>query len=105
MRAEGGPDNKPSSSSGLPPITDPVQLINYGYRIPSRRRVLGSIVTGTTIALGGNLGGITSKLLALDGGQFASSTGLDVLVPVNGYKRARDVDNGCELSLCPLVSL
>lgn len=42
------------------------------------------------VALGGNLGGVTSGLLSLDGGQLAASTRLDVLVPVNGFKRCVD---------------
>lgn len=45
-------------------------------------------------ALGGNLGGCTSFLLGLDDGQLASSLRLDLLVPVKGYKRCVDYQNG-----------
>lgn len=47
--------------------------------------------------LGGNLGGVTSQLLALDGGQLAESLRLDTLTPVSRggaqggpYKRCVD---------------
>jgi hypothetical protein len=42
------------------------------------------------IALGGNLGGVTSWLLGLDGGQLAASVRLDQIVPVLGMKRCYD---------------
>jgi hypothetical protein len=45
-------------------------------------------------ALGGNLGGVTSWLLGLDGGQLAAQLHADVLIPVLGYKRCLDADNG-----------
>lgn len=38
-------------------------------------------------ALGGNLGGCTSFLLGLDGGQLAGRLRADVLIPVRGIKR------------------
>ncbi len=44
-------------------------------------------------ALFGNLGGVTSGLLALDGGQLAGRARLDVIVPVDGFKRCADYDN------------
>lgn len=48
-------------------------------------------------ALGGNFLGVTSTLLALDGGKLAASTNLDVLVPVNGSRRCLDTGNGFTL--------
>jgi hypothetical protein len=45
-------------------------------------------------ALGGNLGGVTSWLLGLDGGQLAAQLHADVLIPVLGYKRCLDAENG-----------
>lgn len=45
-------------------------------------------------ALGGNLGGITSWLLGLDGGKLAAQLHADVLVPVKGFKRCVDAANG-----------
>jgi hypothetical protein len=46
------------------------------------------------VALGGNLGGITSFLLGLDGGSFAANTSLDVLVPVLGHMRCVNYAEG-----------
>lgn len=45
-------------------------------------------------ALGGNLGGVTSWLLGLDGGQLAGQLHADVLVPVLDFKRCVDAANG-----------
>lgn len=45
-------------------------------------------------ALGGNLGGITSWLFSLDGGQLAAATRADIIVPVNGFKRCYDAGYG-----------
>jgi hypothetical protein len=42
----------------------------------------------------GNLGGITSWLLSLDGGEVAARSRVDVLIPVNGYKRAYNTRTG-----------
>lgn len=44
-------------------------------------------------ALGGNLGGVTSALLALDGGALAARLHLDVIIPVRGFKRCLDLEN------------
>jgi hypothetical protein len=44
--------------------------------------------------LGGNLGGLTSMLLGLDGGHLAGRLHVDVLVPVRGFKRCFDTVNG-----------
>jgi hypothetical protein len=57
----------------------------------------GGLLTCTVVAaaaLGGNLGGITSFLLGLDQGQLAGQLKLDVLVPVKGFKRCVDYQNG-----------
>lgn len=59
-------------------------------------------------ALVGNLGGLTSTLLGLDGGAFAGKLRLDVLYPVRGYKRCYDAGNGYGLFhafLLPVVSI
>jgi hypothetical protein len=37
---------------------------------------------------------VTSALLSLDGGRLAAATNLDVLVPVGGYRRCLDTQNG-----------
>jgi hypothetical protein len=52
------------------------------------------LLTSAPTALGGNLGGITSFLLGLDQGQLAGQLKLDVLVPVQGFKRCVDYANG-----------
>lgn len=46
---------------------------------------MGSVLRA---ALVGNLGGLSSFLLSLDGGDLAGKSRVDVLIPVNGYKRA-----------------
>lgn len=79
-----------------PTITDPVQTVVYGGTLPSRRRLLGGTGTAALIALGGNLGGVTSSILALDGGKAAGVLRLDVLLPVNGLKRCVDYTHGYE---------
>lgn len=89
------PPKELQPSSSVPPL-DPVEMVRYGGRLPSRRRFIGGVIFGSSIALGGNLFGVTSGLLSLDDGKFAASTGLDILVPVNGFRRARDVENGCK---------
>ena len=44
--------------------------------------------------LGSNFLGTTSLLLSLDGGELAGRLKLDSLIPVNGYKRCVDYQNG-----------
>ena len=50
--------------------------------------------SSNTAALFGNLGGVTSGLLALDGGRLAGRARLDVIIPVGGFKRCADYENG-----------
>ncbi|KAG2437352.1 hypothetical protein HXX76_006007 [Chlamydomonas incerta] len=77
-----------SQSSGPgPKLSDPVDVITWGGRLPSRRRAVLGGLSGLGIALGGNLGGCTSFLLGLDGGQLAGRLRADVLIPVRGIKR------------------
>lgn len=54
---------------------------------------MGGLVA-TAIALGGNLGGITSWLFSLDGGQLAAALRADIVVPVKGFKRCYDAGYG-----------
>ncbi|KXZ54314.1 hypothetical protein GPECTOR_5g399 [Gonium pectorale] len=49
-------------------------------------------------ALGGNLGGVTSWLLGLDGGKLAGQLRADVLVPVRGSKRCVEATYGFEFT-------
>lgn len=62
--------------------------------MPSPRRAILSGLTATAIALGGNLFGVTSFLLGLDEGKTAGNLRLDALVPVDGFKRCYDAQNG-----------
>ena len=73
-----------------------VELVQYGGRLPDGRRLFLGGVAATSITLGGNLLGVTSGLLGLDGGSFARHARLDVLFPIKGYKRCVDYQNGFE---------
>lgn len=77
-------------------LTDPVQTIQWGGTLPSPRRLVLSAIAATSIALGGNFLGVTSWLLSLDQGRLAHKSRIDVLIPVEGYKRCIDYDNGYE---------
>jgi hypothetical protein len=61
------------------------------------------VVAAAAAALGGNLGGITSWLFSLDGGQLAAATRADIIVPVNGFKRCFDAGYGFGESLASLA--
>ncbi|EFJ42626.1 hypothetical protein VOLCADRAFT_97286 [Volvox carteri f. nagariensis] len=98
-----GPSSIPSTSNDPPPrissgpgpnLSDPVQTIYWGGTLPNTRRAVLGAVSGAAIALGGNLGGITSWLLGLDGGSLAGRLRADVLVPVRGAKRCVDYTYG-----------
>lgn len=54
--------------------------------VTPRREFLRRLGLGTTIVLVGNLGGVTSSALSLVP-SLARAGRLDVLYPVNGYKR------------------
>jgi hypothetical protein len=84
----------PTKAPPRPDITDPVQFVEWGGTLPSPRRAILSGLTATTIALGGNLFGVTSFLLGLDEGKTAGNLRLDALVPVDGFKRCYDAQNG-----------
>lgn len=71
-----------------------METVQWGGTLPSGRRAIIGGLTGLTIALVGNLGGLTSFVLSLDGGRLASSSRADVLIPVLGYKRALNKDTG-----------
>lgn len=99
---EHGDTSQPRSHDDLPENPSslstygPSEAIKWGGTLPSARRAILGTALGFGIALGGNLGGITSFLLGLDGGKLASTTRLDVLIPVRGYKRCLDYQNGYE---------
>ncbi|GLI62450.1 hypothetical protein VaNZ11_005080 [Volvox africanus] len=88
----------PSSPLPGPSLTDPVQTIYWGGTLPNTRRAILGSLSGVGIALGGNLGGVTSWLLGLDGGELAERTRADVLVPVRGAKRCVDYTYGFEFT-------
>jgi len=100
--AEGAPQAQ-SSLSGtkteeprpLPQLTDPVDVVQWGGTLPSKRRVFLGGVTATGLALGGNFLGITSFLLG-NNPELARVSGLDIIVPVQGFKRCVDRENGYE---------
>jgi hypothetical protein len=50
-------------------------------------------MAATVVALGGNFLGVTSALLGRNP-ELAARLDLDVVVPVNGFKRCVDADNG-----------
>ena len=77
-----------------PDITDPVQMVQWGGTLPSTRRLAVSGLAGLSIILAGNLFGATSFLLSLDGGKAAAASHLDVLIPIKGFKRCYDAQNG-----------
>lgn len=88
-------DSSPETPS-QPVLLDPVETIKWGGTLPSRRRFIQGTLLAAAVALGGNLGGISSLLLGLDGGDLAGKLKLDVVVPVNGYKRCFDPEHGFE---------
>ena len=71
------------------------ELINYGGRLPDRRRLLVGGSAALSIALFGNFLGITSGILGMVP-SAARSSRLDVLFPVKGFKRCVDYQNGYE---------
>ncbi|PSC71251.1 glycolate oxidase [Micractinium conductrix] len=88
------PKAQQAATQPLPSLADPAGVIVYGGKLPPARRLVVSGLSATAIVLGGNLFGVTSWLLSLDGGKLAESSRLDVLVPVNGTRRCLDTGNG-----------
>ncbi|GIM05603.1 hypothetical protein Vretimale_10064 [Volvox reticuliferus] len=84
----GNDPGSPSSPPLGPSLTDPIQTIYWGGTLPSTRRAILGSLSGAGIALGGNLGGITSWLLGLDGGELAGRIRADVLVPSSRIQQA-----------------
>lgn len=73
-----------------------MQTVQWGGTLPSPRRLLLSGLTATSITLFGNFLGVSSFLLGLDDGRTAAKLRLDALIPVHGYKRCLDTQNGYE---------
>ena len=95
-KANGNDDAQETSNSFPQQDYGAVDVVNYGGRLPDRRRLLVGTSSAAAIALGGNLFGLTSGLLGLDGGATARNLRLDVLFPIKGYKRCVDYQNGYE---------
>jgi hypothetical protein len=75
--------------SPLPELTPNEMMRALGT---SPRRIALSLISGTGIALAGNLFGITSQLLTLFEEDVVESTGLDTYYPRGNYKRFRTAD-------------
>lgn len=88
--------SSPPTPSSPPPLTSPTDLVAWGGRLPSRRRLLISGAASASIVLAGNFGGATSLLLSSTdaAAALARSLRLDVLFPVRGFKRALAPDGG-----------
>jgi hypothetical protein len=89
----------PASSSGRsqaqarqPSELDPATQFSSLANAFSRRVALGT-VGASIVAIGGNLGGITSLLLGFEP-QISRDLKLDAVYPVQGYKRCIDTSNG-----------
>ena len=92
------PNNERAASASANTLKEDfpaTELINYGGRLPDRRRLLVGGSAAVSIALFGNFLGITSGLLGAIP-SVARSLRLDVLFPVKGFKRAVDYQNGYE---------
>jgi len=79
----------------LPNLTDPVDMVQWGGTLPEKRRLFLGGLTATGVALGGNFLGVTSFILGKNP-ELAQVSGLDIIVPVNGFKRCKDKENGYE---------
>jgi hypothetical protein len=95
------PPAPPAPPTPQPPQPRPAAggaagVVTWGGRLPSRRRAALGFSSAAAVALVGNLGGLTSGLLGLDGGAAAGRLRLDALFPVNGFRRAVDRQNGFE---------
>lgn len=77
-----------------PSELDPATQFSSLANAFSRRLALG-IVGASIVAIGGNLGGITSLLLGFEP-QISRDLKLDAVYPVRGYKRCVDTSNGFE---------
>lgn len=83
-----------AAAAPKPDVLSPTDTIVWGGKLPSTKRAAMGGMVATAIALGGNLGGITSWLFSLDGGQLAAALRADIVVPVQGFKRCYDAGYG-----------
>lgn len=99
IHADGRSDSERQQSSGSgPPLKaeEATDFVKWGGTLQHGRRAVVGGLGGLAIALVGNLGGMSSFLLSLDGGSLAAKSRVDVLIPVNGYKRAYNNRTGYE---------
>lgn len=101
----GGADQTPPPpTSPLPPpqpsLADPVSAVQWGGTLPSRRRFVLGTSAAAAVALGGNLGGITSALLSSSpsAAEAARRARLDVVFPIGGQLRCFDERERFEFS-------
>ena len=78
------------------PVFTPSQVARQSIGPLQPRRVALGVLSGLGIGLGGNIFGISSFLLGLDDGKNAEALRLDALIPVKGFKRCVDYQNGFE---------
>lgn len=90
----GGPSTARTSQGPGPP-TSPTEMVAWGGRLPPTRRLLAGGGLGLAVLLGGNFLGATSLLLSADA-PLARSLRVDVVYPVNGYKRCVESSAGFE---------
>lgn len=74
------------------PLCSPQWAIDHQAKAVFDRHMCAG--AAASAALGGNLGGITSWLFSLDGGQLAAALRADIILPVNGFKRCYDAAYG-----------
>jgi hypothetical protein len=99
-------DDGSDSNSPPPPPTpttilgDPVATVQWGGTLPSRRRFVLGTLAGTAVALGGNLGGITSALLSSSPStsDAARRARLDIVFPIQGQLRCVDEEKRFEFA-------
>lgn len=78
------------------PLPGPAETVVWGGTLPSGRRAVLGGLSAAGIALGGNLGGITTALLSTQP-ERARALRLDALFPVGGLLRHVDGSEGFEL--------
>lgn len=78
------------------PVVAPSPVAQQSINPLQPRRVALAAFSGLGITLVGNLFGVSSFLLGLDGGKNAASSRLDAIIPVKGFKRCIDYQNGFE---------
>ena len=92
MQEENTKANATDNLSYPPPAPEPTSDMIMQALGTSPRRILLSLLSGTGIALAGNLFGVTSLLLQNVDEDIVEETGLDTYFPRGNFKRARTQD-------------